>query len=629
MTNSKALVIQSGVTKQIPDADTLIVSAGIRSATGSALTVTADTGSITMASATSFSSTATVTGAINANGGIQRSTVGAMNIGTTSGNTTSVNIGTDTSVTGTITLGHATSGGFNTTVAGNLTVNGTETVIGATVFQTTVVIGDGVGGPDTFAFDSTTGRLGSSVFPHVNWLKEESHNFIVDVSTTSGASGGSLNVRAGAGTAGSGATAGGVGGALSGVGGAGGAGGTSGGGGLGGVYQVVGGVGGIAGTTTGVAGAGGGVTVQGGTGGASVASAGAAASGGALSVLGGTGGAGSTANDGLAGGATSVTGGTGGIGAASRTGGIGGAISVTGGTGGAAGGGTAGNGGNVTIDAGTGASNGLITLGTTNSTSTSIGRTTGSASTSVVGAPLTLTSNGAATWSTSAGALTINGTAGVNLQGGGVTVMAVNSAGTTIIIQPGVTMSFSGTGNINLPNNASSRFNIEGAAVTATVTAANLTTLTNGSNADALHTHSSSGAANVQQAYIAGEAIDAGELVALYSGAGTPVVIKADANGAITSRFNVIGVANNAASGAGPSVTVLMAGERSIPDAEWDSFPTTSDVGSRVYLSETAGNWTLTAPTTAGSWVLKTGIVSQGGTGAVKTVVQIGEGILL
>lgn len=47
-----------------------------------------------------------------------------------------------------------------------------------------------------------------------------------------------------------------------------------------------------------------------------------------------------------------------------------------------------------------------------------------------------------------------------------------------------------GTGaNINLPNNGASAFQIEGVSVGTTVTAANLDTLTDGSNADALHTH--------------------------------------------------------------------------------------------------------------------------------------------
>lgn len=46
-------------------------------------------------------------------------------------------------------------------------------------------------------------------------------------------------------------------------------------------------------------------------------------------------------------------------------------------------------------------------------------------------------------------------------------------------------------GNINLPNNGSAQFQIEGTSVSANVTAANLGTLTAGpaSNADALHTH--------------------------------------------------------------------------------------------------------------------------------------------
>ncbi len=65
-------------------------------------------------------------------------------------------------------------------------------------------------------------------------------------------------------------------------------------------------------------------------------------------------------------------------------------------------------------------------------------------------------------------------------------------------MQAGTTLATTGTGNINLPNNGSARFQIEGVAVSANVTAANLGTLTAGSssNADALHTHATATATN-------------------------------------------------------------------------------------------------------------------------------------
>ena len=104
-------------------------------------------------------------------------------------------------------------------------------------------------------------------------------------------------------------------------------------------------------------------------------------------------------------------------------------------------------------------------------------------------------------------------------------------------------------------------------------------------------------------------------------------VRQADANGAGVA-VNCVGVANNAAVLLG-AITIIVAGERAVPDAEWDSVPTVADCGKRAYMSETAGNWTLTAPSTAGSTVLKTGILTVGGAGSVKIVVQIGEGTVL
>ena len=60
-----------------------------------------------------------------------------------------------------------------------------------------------------------------------------------------------------------------------------------------------------------------------------------------------------------------------------------------------------------------------------------------------------------------------------------------------ITVQAAATLTTTGNGNINLPNNGSSRFKIETVAVSANVTSVNLGTLTAGiaSNADSLHTH--------------------------------------------------------------------------------------------------------------------------------------------
>lgn len=229
--------------------------------------------------------------------------------------------------------------------------------------------------------------------------------------------------------------------------------------------------------------------------------------GGKLTLNSGTGGVASGGTGG-AGGLLAFQPGAGGAGVGGQTAGAGGAVTITGGTGGAAGGGTQGAGGAITIDGGTGLTNGAIQIGNTNAASVGIGRSgitttitggltqlTGAVSLTGNGASsfttssgaLTLTSAAAATWSTAAGALTISGFAGINMQNNGTTNM-VYGAG-TIIVQAGSTLSTTSTGQINLPQNASARFQVEGVATTAGVTAANLNTLTDTSNADALHTH--------------------------------------------------------------------------------------------------------------------------------------------
>lgn len=124
-----------------------------------------------------------------------------------------------------------------------------------------------------------------------------------------------------------------------------------------------------------------------------------------------------------------------------------------------------------------------------------------------------------------------------------------------------------------------------------------------------------------------GEAIDTAELVSMDDSVGLPRLFKADSNGT-TPRKNIVGVAATTVAGAGFLVTVVVSGEVSVADAQWDIVPVVADVGQKVFLSETAGNWTLTAPSTSGDIVIRTGIVSQGGAGAVKVVFQVGEGTI-
>lgn len=193
-------------------------------------------------------------------------------------------------------------------------------------------------------------------------------------------------------------------------------------------------------------------------------------------------------------------------------------------------------------------------------------------------------------------------------------------------INPGALLKTSGTGNINLPNNSSARFRIEGIPVGPTVTAVNLDTLTDGSDADSLHTHSVVSAIAIVG--ITGEAIAIGELVAWDGYAGAPRIFKALAIDGYGELNNVVGVADGYSLGSGSTLTVLVTGEVNIPDGQWDVVPTVTDVGKLAYLSEIAGNWTLTGPTNPGSFAQKCGIVTRGGPGTSNIVIQIGDSFL-
>lgn len=101
-----------------------------------------------------------------------------------------------------------------------------------------------------------------------------------------------------------------------------------------------------------------------------------------------------------------------------------------------------------------------------------------------VGFPIAVTAgNAATTFDMSASAGVFKTTTG-----------AVSLAGNTTVLT-GKLLDTAGTGNINLPNNVSARFQIETVSVSANVTAANLGTLTAGpaSDASALHTHAGIG----------------------------------------------------------------------------------------------------------------------------------------
>lgn len=587
---------------------TTLSGAVTASAAGTALSVTNDA---------SIGGAIVVTGEVSANGGVGRSTAGALVMGADA-SSSSVEIG---------------KSGALTTVKGNFQVDGTETIVGTTTFTGNTTIGDA-------ATDLVT--IVARVDTDIHFQKEEAHVIDVDASTTADTVGGALTIRAGAGAA-TNANGGALtldGGALAGTG-------------VGGAVSIgatnAGSVGiGKSGITTTVTGGltqlTGAVSLTGNAASSFTTSAGALTitaaaastwktSAGALTVDSaaalnlGTTDATSIAM-GKSGITTTITGGLSQLtGAVSLAANAASSFSTSVGA--------------LTLDAAA-----ALNLGGTNATSIAMGHSgitttvtgglsqlTGAVSlagnaassfTTSAGA-LTLTSAAAATWSTSAGALTINGAGGVNLQNGGSTKVAVD--GTGAVVQAGAILSTTSTGNINLPQNASARFQIEGVATTATVTAANLTTLTNGSNADALHVHAAAEATTIAVAATSGEALSAGEVVVFDDAAGSPRVFKADADGAGELK-DAVGIVQNTVIGAGSAVDVQMIGEISVADTEWDAVPAVTDVGKRCYLSATPGNLTLTAPTAAGTTAIRVGWVTVGGIGAVKVAVLVGEGVL-
>lgn len=281
-------------------------------------------------------------------------------------------------------------------------------------------------------------------------------------------------------------------------------------------------------------------------------------------------------------------------------------------------GGTSGDGGNIVLTAG--ASGG-----------------SGSAGGDVSATGGNGTVNGGTVYLTAGTGGTTNGYVNVRV-GANLLFQAAFAAGAgTLTVQGSTTLGTTGTGNIDLPNNASARFKIEGSSVSANVTAANLNTLTAGpaSDASALHYHPTSGAAN----YIAftaknGETMNQYRLVALDHTTGTPYIFLADASGGNgdTGSADVVGLnLTDASGGTNIDCSVQVNGETvALPDAAWvgSTPPTTSQVGSRVYLGAT-GLMTLTPPSGSGDNVIRVGWVSKGGSGASKIVIDIGEGVVL
>ncbi len=204
---------------------------------------------------------------------------------------------------------------------------------------------------------------------------------------------------------------------------------------------------------------------------------------------------------------------------------------------------------------------------------------------------------------TSAGELSVDGFTGVALKGAGTAAVKVNATGTALTMQAGATLATTGTGNINLPNNGAAKFNIEGVAVSAAVTTANLGTLTAGvaSNADGLHTHASVTASQVVESGLTTAGLAVGDFG--YASA-TNTMTKTDADAMASSRC--VG-ANEGTVG---SMTVMGV----IEAAKFTTAGGAPSPGAPVYLApgteeaSAAGKLTATAPVGAGQVVAEVGL---------------------
>jgi hypothetical protein len=231
--------------------------------------------------------------------------------------------------------------------------------------------------------------------------------------------------------------------------------------------------------------------------------------------------------------------------------------------------------------------------------------------------------------------------------GGGITITAGNGGsdggfgaggiGGAILLDAGSGPGTAADGYIDLNTNSTTRglrllnslqLTINGSATTSTVTGTNLTTLTNGSNADALHVHAAAPAAGALSITVtAGENIPAGGSVGIENVAGNPRAFKADATTS-TNRQYPIGIAPTAIT-SGASGTVYVVGEVAVPDAQFTGTHAVGDVGLRYYVDTTSGMISKTAPSTTGETVTRIGLLTVGGAGVSKILVQIGENVLL
>ena len=260
----------------------------------------------------------------------------------------------------------------------------------------------------------------------------------------------------------------------------------------------------------------------------------------------------------------------------------------------------------------------VLYMGADNDFSITHDGTTGA---TLAGNPITITAAGASTWSTSAGALTVSGKTGLNLQEDGATIIGIsNSRAVSTTNTASIDLDASGAIQINSTGGALSvgNDNVDQAVNIATAGTRTLNIgIDDGTDVTTINVKSDLVLAEAQSVNIstpllpttdhtysgitatmlAGGAIGAFDAVCIHST--TQEIVKAQANAVGTAR--VIGIAPAAISDEA-SGTVLLQGFIRDDDWNWTT-------GGAIYLDAgTAGDMTQTAPSSDGQFVVVIGV---------------------
>jgi hypothetical protein len=234
------------------------------------------------------------------------------------------------------------------------------------------------------------------------------------------------------------------------------------------------------------------------------------------------------------------------------------------------------------------------------------------------GASITTASSTAIEFVLTSGGFNVEGSEAV-IFGGSTAISSFEvTTSTAVAITAGSTLDFttsSGATTFTVQDNVSAAFDVKvGATSLLTVNT------TNSQESVQLGANLLWGAGNYSAVITltAGAAVTVNTLVAINGTAGK--VFSADANGTGTLP-NCIGVTVSGASADADPIFVTSFGQNPVV---FDGNVTTADIGKYAYLSETAGQATLTAPTASGSSVVRVGIVAGADGTATATVLFSG-----